>query len=152
VVVVAAGALIALATLAAMFRPLLFASLDDELAEARGVPVRAVSTGFLLVLAVAVAAATQVIGALLAVALLIAPAATAQRLSNRPTATVLLSVAIALGVTWGGLALAFWEPYPASFFITTLSTLGYLAVRVLTAGMVVTHLRPVMARLAAAEG
>jgi zinc/manganese transport system permease protein len=152
VVVVAVGALIALATLAAMFRPLLFASLDDELAEARGVPVRAVSTGFLLVLAVAVAAATQVIGALLAVALLIAPAATAQRLSNRPTATVLLSVAIALGVTWGGLALAFWEPYPASFFITTLSTLGYLAVRVLTAGMVVTHLRPVMARLAAAEG
>jgi zinc/manganese transport system permease protein len=152
VVVVAAGALIALATLTAMFRPLLFASLDDELAEARGVPVRAVSTGFLLVLAVAVAAATQVIGALLAVALLIAPAATAQRLSNRPTATVLLSVAIALGVTWGGLALAFWEPYPASFFITTLSTLGYLAVRVLTAGMVVTHLRPVMARLAAAEG
>jgi zinc/manganese transport system permease protein len=141
VVVVAVGAVIALAALVALFRPLLFASLDDELAEARGVPVRAVSVGFLLVLAVAVAVAVQVIGALLAVALLIAPAATAQQLTIRPAATLLLSAGIALGVTWAGLALAFWQPYPVSFFITSLSTLGYLSVRLLTAPALLARLR-----------
>jgi zinc/manganese transport system permease protein len=133
VVLVAIGAAIALSALAWLFRPLLFASLDDELAEARGVPVRAVSIAFLLVLAIAVTAANQVIGALLAVALLIAPAATAQRLARRPTTTLLLSVGIALAVTWAGLALAYWQPYPVSFFITSLSTLAYLAARRLTA-------------------
>jgi zinc/manganese transport system permease protein len=151
VVVVAVGAVIALAALTVIFRPLLFASLDDELAQARGVPVRGVSTAFLLVLAVAVTAATQVIGALLAVALLIAPAATAQRLTGRPGLSLLLSVLIALAVTWTGVALAFWQPYPVSFFITSLSTLSYLTVRVLTAPPVVARLRPAL-RLAAAEG
>jgi zinc/manganese transport system permease protein len=151
VVVVAVGAVIALAALTVIFRPLLFASLDDELAQARGVPVRGVSTAFLLVLAVAVTAATQVIGALLAVALLIAPAATAQRLTGRPGPSLLLSVLIALAVTWTGVALAFWQPYPVSFFITSLSTLSYLTVRVLTAPPVVARLRPAL-RLAAAEG
>ena len=135
VAVVAAGALVALAALTLLFRPLLYASLDDELAQARGVPVRAVSVGFLLVLAVAVAAANQVIGALLAVALLVAPAATAQRLTIRPPATLLLSVGIALAVTWTGLALAYWLPYPVSFFITSLSTLAYLGARALTRRM-----------------
>jgi zinc/manganese transport system permease protein len=133
VVIVAAGAVVALVALALLFRPLLFASLDDDVAEARGVPVRAVSIGFLLVLAVAVSAANQVIGALLAVALLIAPAATAQRLTRRPATTILLSVLIALAVTWTGLAIAYWQPYPVSFFITSLATLAYLAARGLTA-------------------
>ena len=134
IVVVAIGAVIALAALAWLFRPLLFASLDDELAQARGVPVRTVSVAFMLVLAVAVSAANQVIGALLAVALLIAPAATAQRLTRRPAATLLLSVGIALAVTWTGLAIAYWQPYPVSFFITALSSLAYLSARRLTAG------------------
>ena len=133
VVIVATGAVAALVALTLLFRPLLFASLDDELAQARGVPVRAVSIGFLLVLAVAVSAANQVIGALLAVALLIAPAATAQRLTRRPAAALLLSVGIALAVTWAGLAIAYWQPYPVSFFITSLATLAYLATRLLTA-------------------
>jgi zinc/manganese transport system permease protein len=133
VVIVATGAAVGLVALALLFRPLLFASVDDELAQARGVPVRAVSIGFLLVLAVAVSAANQVIGALLAVALLIAPAATAQRLTRRPAATLLLSVGIALAVTWAGLAIAYWQPYPVSFFITSLATLAYLATRLLTA-------------------
>jgi len=134
IVVVAIGAVIALAALAWLFRPLLFASLDDELAQARGVPVRIVSVAFMLVLAVAVSAANQVIGALLAVALLIAPAATAQRLTRRPAVTLLLSVGIALAVTWTGLAIAYWQPYPVSFFITALSSLAYLSARRLTAG------------------
>jgi zinc/manganese transport system permease protein len=133
VVIVATGAAVGLVALALLFRPLLFASVDDELAQARGVPVRAVSIGFLLVLAVAVSAANQVVGALLAVALLIAPAATAQRLARRPPATLLLSVGIALAVTWAGLAIAYWQPYPVSFFITSLATLAYLATRLLTA-------------------
>jgi zinc/manganese transport system permease protein len=152
VVVVAVGAVVAVAALTAIFRPLVFASLDDELAEARGVPVRAVATAFLLVLAVAVSAATQVIGALLAVALLIAPAATAQRLTGRPGVSLLLSVLIALAVTWAGVALAFWQPYPVSFFITSLSTLTYLAVRLLTAGVRVARLRPAVRLAAPAEG
>jgi zinc/manganese transport system permease protein len=152
VVVVVVGAVVAVAALTAIFRPLVFASLDDELAEARGVPVRAVATAFLLVLAVAVSAATQVIGALLAVALLIAPAATAQRLTGRPGVSLLLSVLIALAVTWAGVALAFWQPYPVSFFITSLSTLTYLAVRLLTAGVMVARLRPAVRLAAPAEG
>jgi zinc/manganese transport system permease protein len=86
------------------------------------------------VLAVAVSAANQVIGALLAVALLIAPAATAQRLTRRPEATLVFSVVIALAVTWTGLVIAYWQPYPVSFFITSLATLGYLASRRLGAG------------------
>jgi zinc/manganese transport system permease protein len=152
VVVVAVGAVVALAALTAFFRPLLFASLDDELAEARGVRVRTVSTGFLLILAVAVAAAVQVIGALLAVALLIAPAATAQRVVTRPAATLLLAAILALAITWTGLALAFWLPYPVSFFITSLSTLTYLAVRLLTSGAMVTLRRRAVRLSAAAEG
>lgn len=133
VVVVGIGAVVALGALCVLYRPLLFASLDDELAVARGVPVRAVSTAYLVVLAVAVTAAVQVVGALLAVALLIAPAATAQRLSSRPPATLALCALIALAATWGGLALAFWQPYPVSFFITTISTLAYLGVRAVPA-------------------
>lgn len=129
VVIVAVAAVIALAALGILYRPLLFASLDDELARARGVPVRAVSAAFLLVLAVAVAAAVQVVGALLAVALLVAPAATAQRLASRPPAALALCALIALAATWGGLALALWLPYPVSFFITALTTVAYLGVR-----------------------
>ncbi|MBV8195384.1 MAG: metal ABC transporter permease [Candidatus Dormibacteraeota bacterium] len=123
VLAVAGG--IALIATAVIFRPLLFASLDGEMAESRGVPVRAIAIAFMLVLAVATAAATQVIGALLAVSLIVAPAASAHRLTRRPGATVALAVALALLVTWAGLALGYWLPVPVSFFITSLAALTY---------------------------
>ena len=124
-VVLGAAGVAALAATVTIFRPLLFASLDDEVAEARGVPVRRLAVAFMLVLAIAAAAATQVIGALLAVALIVAPAASAQRLTSRPGVAVLLSVSLALLVTWLGIAIAFWEPYPVSFFITSLCAVTY---------------------------
>ncbi len=131
VLVVVGG--VALIATAAVFRPLLFASLDEEVAESRGVPVRRLAIGFVVILAVAVAAATQVIGALLAVILIVAPAASAQRLDHRPGRAIALSVAIALLVTWFGIALAFWLPYPVSFFITSLAAIVWGVTRALTA-------------------
>lgn len=128
VVLVAAAGVALLATVV-VFRPLLFASLDEELAQARGVPVRALSVAFMLILAVAATAGTQVIGALLAVSLIVAPAASSQRLTDRPLVAVGGAVVLGLLITWTGLVLAYWLPYPVSFFITTLAALTYAACR-----------------------
>jgi zinc/manganese transport system permease protein len=118
--------------LGAMFRPLLFASLDEEAAEAKGVPVRFVSVAFILVLALAVAEAVQIAGVLLIFALLVTPAAIAERLVKRPSLTLLVSVLLALLFTWGGLTIAYYLPYPLGFFITTLAFGSYLVVRLIT--------------------
>jgi len=115
-----------LAVLALGGRVLLFASLDPSVAKARGVPVRLVGTGFLVLLAVAVAGASQITGSLLVFALLVAPAATASRLTARPAAGVALSIAIAVAVTWLGEALAFFTPYPIGFWVTSLAFGAYL--------------------------
>ena len=119
----------ALATLAVVFRPLLFASIDPTGARARGLPVRMLSIVFLLVVALAASASTLVVGVLLSVSLLIAPAAAAVQLTRRPVRSILLSVLLALGVTWGGLLVSFvgtWHP-PIGFSISTLSALVYFA-------------------------
>jgi zinc/manganese transport system permease protein len=120
---VAAGVLAALAVIA---RPLLFCTLDPEVARARGVPVRALEVAFLLLLALAVAATSQITGALLSFALLVAPPATAQLLTSRPVAGLVLSVAIALGVAWLGLAAAYFSIYPAGFYTTTFALAAYV--------------------------
>jgi len=130
--ILAVTAVVAVVAMAAIFRPLLFASLDDEVAESRGVPIRALTVGFLLILAAAAAAATQVIGALLAVSLIVAPAASAHRLTTRPLLGVLLSVALALGAAWAGTAIAYWQPYPVSFFITSIAAATYAVTRAAT--------------------
>jgi len=117
------------AALAAISRPLTFASVDPEVAEARGVPVRLLSIGFLLILAIAVAEAIQVVGVLLVLTLLITPAASAQKLSVRPLVATLLAVAIALACTMGGILLGLFTPYPTSFFVATFSFAIYLAAR-----------------------
>lgn len=127
---VAAGALLLLAVAG---RPLLFASVDGDVARAAGVPVRALSLGFLLLLGLAVAATSQITGALLVFALLVAPAATAQQLTARPLRGLVLSVAIGLVVTWLGLALAYFSIYPAGFFITSLAFAAYVSARVVRA-------------------
>ncbi|HEY6542636.1 MAG TPA: metal ABC transporter permease [Ktedonobacteraceae bacterium] len=131
VIALAVGAVILLA-LGAMYRPLLFASLDEEAAEAKGVPVRLISVAFVLVLALAVAEAVQIVGVLLIFALLVTPAAIAERLAARPSLTLLFSVLLALLFTWGGLTIAYYLPYPLGFFITTLAFGTYLVVRLVT--------------------
>jgi len=116
----------AAAALAVIARPLLFASLQPELAEARGVSLRLVSLLFLAVVALAVAECAQVIGVLLVFALLIGPAAAAQQLTTRFWRGIGLSVILALSQAWLGLVLAYVTDWPASFWITTLSGLVYL--------------------------
>ena len=123
-----AGA-ITLLGLAALYRPLLFTSLDEDVAEARGVPTRFVSVAFMLLLALAVSQAVQVVGVLLIFALLVTPAAIAERLTARPAHGLFLSAVLALLFTWGGLTLAYYLPYPVSFFITSLAFGAYVLVR-----------------------
>ena len=127
VALLAASGALSLVALASIARPLLFASLDRDVAVARGVPVRAVSTAFLVLLGVAAAAASQITGSLLVFALLVLPAATAQRLTPRPGRSALLSVAIALAVTWVGLAAGYYSSYPIGFYVTTLAFAAYVA-------------------------
>jgi zinc/manganese transport system permease protein len=127
VLVLLASAVPCLAVLIAIGRPLLFASVDPDLARARGVPVRAVGALFLVLLGVAAAGTSQVTGSLLVFALLVAPAATAHKLSTRPGAGIALSVAFALMATWIGETLAFFTVYPIGFWVTSVSFAGYLA-------------------------
>ena len=110
-------------------RPLFFASVDPDTAQASGVPVRLLSFGFLLVLGLSVAETSQITGALLVFALLVTPAATAHQLTARPWLGITLSVALALAVTWLGLTLAFFSIYPVGFYITSLSFAPYAIVR-----------------------
>ncbi|HTZ44317.1 MAG TPA: metal ABC transporter permease [Jatrophihabitans sp.] len=124
-VLLVAGVLI-LAALAVIGRPLLFASVDAEVARARGVPVRLLSAAYLVLLGVAVAGTSQVTGSLLVFALLVAPAATASRLTARPGRGLLLSVGIALLVTWLGEGIAFFSPYQIGFWVTTLAFAAFV--------------------------
>src|SRR3954452_12212350 len=124
-----AVAVAAVALVGLVARPLLFASVDPDVARAGGVPVRLLGLGFLLVLGLSVAETSQITGALLVFALLVTPAAAAHRITARPFASVVLSVALALAVTWLGLALAYFSVYPVGFYITSLSFGLYVLVR-----------------------
>jgi zinc/manganese transport system permease protein len=121
--------LITLTGLAAVMRPLIFASLQPELAEAKGVPLRFVSTAFLAIVALAVAESAQIVGILLVFALMVGPPATAQRLVTGLWSGMLLSAAIALAEAWLGIAIAYHTDWPVSFCIATLSALGYFLTR-----------------------
>jgi len=121
---------IILGGMAAVYRPLLFSSLDEEVAEAKGLPTLLLGVAFLLLVAVAVSVAVQVTGVLLIFSLMVTPAATAQHLASRPRGVIAVSVVIALAVTWAGLFVSFYEPYPASFFITATVFAIYILVRV----------------------
>ena len=118
---------ICLAALAAVSRPLIFASLQAEIAEAKGVSPRLIAVLFLAVVAIAVAESSQIVGVLLVFTLMVGPAAAAQRLTGRLWLGVALSVALALIDAWGGLTLAFYTDWPTSFWITALSGLVYFA-------------------------
>ena len=112
-----------------IYRPLLFASLDEDVAEAKGMPMMALGISFMAIVAVAVSFAVQVTGVLLVFSLMVTPGATAQYLSPRPSRAIAASVLIALAATWLGLFLAFYTPYPVSFFITGEVFALYLLVR-----------------------
>jgi len=118
-----------------LYRPLLFASLDEDVAEAKGMPMLFIGTVFMLLVAVAVSFSVQVTGVLLIFSLMVTPAATAQYLSRRPATAITISVAIALAATWIGLFVAFYTPYPVSFFITGIVFGLYLLVRLVRLGM-----------------
>ena len=120
---------IVLVGLAVVYRPLFFSSVDPEIAAARGVPLRALSVAIFLLLALTTAEAIQVVGILLVLALVITPAAAALRLTGRPALALLLSVAIALVSTEGGILLSLAKPWPTSFFITSISFAAYVGAR-----------------------
>jgi zinc/manganese transport system permease protein len=113
--------ILAMAALGAIARPLLFASLQPELAEAKGVSLRLISVLFLAIVALGVAECAQIVGVLLVFALMVGPAAAAQRLTTRFWYGITLSVALALSEAWLGLVLAYYTDWPTSFWITSLS-------------------------------
>ena len=121
--------LVLLAAIAVLYRPLLFSSLDEDVAEAKGVPIFPVGAIFMLLVAVATSIAVQVVGVLLIFALMVVPAATAQRIARRPAQGIMISVFIALCATWFGLFISFYLPYPVSFFITSATFAIYAVTR-----------------------
>jgi zinc/manganese transport system permease protein len=126
--------LVVLTGLAVLYRPLLFSSVDPEVAEARGVPLRALSVAIFLLLALTTAEAIQVVGVLLVLTLVITPAAAAQRFTARPALGLGLSVAIALVSTEGGILLSLEKSWPTSFFISSISFAFYVAARLVSVG------------------
>jgi zinc/manganese transport system permease protein len=116
-----------------VWRPLTFASVDADVAAARGVPVRALSLVFMLLLGLAVAVSVQVVGALLVLSVLVTPAAAALRVSSSPIVVPVLSTAFALVALVGGILLALGSSVPISPYVTTISFLIYLVCRVLSA-------------------
>ena len=114
-----------------IWRPLSFASLDPEVAEARGVPTKALGIIFMLLLALAVAASVQIVGALLVMTLLVTPAAAALRLTSSPLMVPLLSMVFAVVAVVGGILLALGGGLPISPYVTTLSFAIYLVARVI---------------------
>jgi zinc/manganese transport system permease protein len=120
-------AIVSFAALGVIARPLIFASLQPELAEARGVPIRFVSTAFLMIVAIAVSECAQIVGVLLVFTLMVGPAAAALAFTRRLYVAIALAVVLALLEAWGGLTLAFYSDWPTSFWITSLSGLIYFA-------------------------
>jgi zinc/manganese transport system permease protein len=126
-----ATSLVVVFGLLVVWRPLSFASLDSEVAEARGVPTKALGIVFMLLLALAVAASVQVVGALLVMTLLVTPAAAALRLTSSPLWVPLLSMIFAVVSVVGGILLALGGGLPISPYVTTLSFAIYLVARVI---------------------
>jgi zinc/manganese transport system permease protein len=126
-----ATSLVVVIALLVVWRPLSFASLDPEVAEARGVPTKALGIIFMLLLALAVAASVQIVGALLVMTLLVTPAASALRLTSSPLLVPVLSMVFAVVAVVGGILLALGGGLPISPYVTTLSFAIYLVARVI---------------------
>lgn len=126
VVTLGVVALVVLAALAALGRPLLFATVDGKVAAARGVPTRVLSVAFLVLLGCTAAEVSQVTGALLVFALLVMPAAAAQQLTARPVAGLCLALALGVAVVWAALSVAFWSPWPVGFWVSSFGFAVYV--------------------------
>jgi len=118
--------LVSVVALAVLSRPLLFASIQPELAEAKGVPLQGIGVAFLAIVALATAGSVQIVGVLLVFALMVGPAAAAQRLTAGVLPGLALAAGLALAEAWLALALAFETDWPTSFWITVLSAGVYL--------------------------
>ncbi len=127
-----AACVLVLAVVALLYRPLLFSSLDEDVAEAKGLPMALIGTAFMLIVAVAVSFAVLESGVLLIFSLMVTPAATAQYIARRPQRAIIVSVAIAFAATWLGLFIAFYTVYPVSFFITAEVFALYIIVRIVS--------------------
>ena len=121
-----------LVVLASVARPLLFASIDPQVAEAKGVPVRFLGIVFMILLAIVVTMAIQVVGTLLLFALLVTPAAAALLLTARPVAVVGIGVAISLASVWAGLVIAAMFNLPPSFPIVMIAFVTWLVTLAMT--------------------
>jgi zinc/manganese transport system permease protein len=132
VLITALFSLLTLAVLLILFRPLIFSSFDPEVAEARGVPVNLLALMFLILVAITVSVAVQIIGALLFFTLLIGPAATTIRIVQRPLWAILLAIGLGICYTWLGIFFAANGSWPVSFYIATISFVVYLPVRLLS--------------------
>src|SRR5262249_34216575 len=119
--------IVSLLALGVIARPLFFASLQPELAEAKGGSLSVVSLLFLAIVALTVAECAQIVGVLLVFTLMVGPAAAAGRLTTRLGAGVALAASLALAQAWFGIALAYWTDWPTSFWITALSAAVYFA-------------------------
>lgn len=122
--------ILVLVAVAVIYRRLLFSSLDEEVAEAKGISMLGMGIIFMLLVAVATSIAVQVVGVLLIFALMVTPAAIAQQLARRPTQALVISVVVALLATWFGLFISYYLPYPVSFFITSAVFILYLLARI----------------------
>jgi zinc/manganese transport system permease protein len=127
IVTLAALGTVTLIALGAIMRPLIFASLQPELAEAKGVPLRFISTAFLAIVALAVSACAQIVGVLLVFTLMVGPPAAAQRLTSGLWSGLALAALLALAEAWFGITMAFYSDWPVSFCIALLSGLTYFA-------------------------
>ena len=128
----AISSLLTLAVLLMLYRPLLFSSFDPEVAEARGVPVNVLGLAFLVLVAITVSIAVQIVGALLFFTLLIGPAATTARIIQRPLWVILLAIMLGVFYTWLGIFFAANGTWPVSFYIATISFGVYLPIRLLS--------------------
>jgi zinc/manganese transport system permease protein len=111
---------------------MLFSSIDEDVAEAKGIRLLPIGLLFMLILAVTTSIAVQVVGVLLIFALLVTPAAVANKVAKTPAEGMLLSVILALSATWIGLFIGYYLPYPVSFFIISIVFLEYLFVSAVT--------------------
>jgi zinc/manganese transport system permease protein len=116
-----------------MWRPLMFSSVDPDVAAAAGIPVRTLSIAFMMVLGLATAVSVQIVGALLVLSLLVTPAAAALRLTVRPVLVPLLSMAFAVISVVGGILLALGGGLPISPYVTTISFLIWVVCRIVGA-------------------
>jgi zinc/manganese transport system permease protein len=117
--------IVTLVALAAIMRPLIFATLQPELAEAKGVPLRFVSTAFMAIVALAVSECAQIVGVLMVFTLMVGPAAASQRVTTGLWSGLILAAALALTEAWLGIVIAYHTDWPVSFCIAVLSALGY---------------------------